>query len=194
MDITQFVRYLIDVHFIDIFVPFLLIFSIIYAVLWVSKKTGILPIEHNIQIIIAAAISIIAITPHVVSPGSRFDIVAIMLEILPNVGLLFLGTLVVLMLMGFIGGKAVGKNLRDYFTIGIIIFIAYLFLVSLNILPTITGVQDSTISALIALFVFWLVVSYITGDDKEETEEELKQKKKQSYLGIIEGNNFQDDE
>ena len=174
MALNDVIQLLVTSRFIDLFVPFVLIFSIMYAALLMSGGIFGGKMNNQIKVLISASISLIAISQHIVSPGSRYDIVEVMLQVLPNIGLLFVGALSVLMLMGFIGGERVGSGLAYYFTIAIIIFVIYLFLVSIDAIPILSGVDSSTVSALLALFVFYLLVSYMTGGEKVKTPEARK--------------------
>jgi len=160
-DIYTFVNYLVNTGVIELFVPFILIFSLVYAAFLMS---GIFKdkVAKNLQVIISVAISFLAISPHFIAPGSRYDIVAVMLEVLPSVGLLFVAVIAILMLIGMTGFKA-GEDLASWFTVGAVIFIIYLFLISADILDPISFLSNDIISAIIALVIFFLVVAYITG-------------------------------
>jgi len=177
-DIYSLVQYLFNTGFIELFVPFILIFALVYSAFVMSGVFKDDKVGKNIKTVIAAAIAFLAISPHFFATGSRYDIVAVMLQVLPDIGLLFVAVIAVLMLISLTGFD-VGESLASWFTIGAVVFIVYLFLVASDILQPLSWLDNDIISALIALVVFFLVVSYITGEKKEKPKEYWKE------LGII---------
>jgi len=178
MDLYNLLNYLQSTGFVEFFLPFILLFSLMYMALSLiefgpSDKKEHLP--NNLRTIIAAAFAILMLTPHVTMPGSRFDIVPMMVFFLSDVALLIVGILSVLLLMG-LAGKDVTEEYGTYFTIAAIVFVIYLFLTYLEMIPPLSSISQDTISAAISLIIFVLIVKFVTGG---EPDKKKKNKKKE---------------
>ncbi|HME87255.1 MAG TPA: hypothetical protein VKE88_02485 [Candidatus Nanoarchaeia archaeon] len=161
--------------FTDVFLPFVLIFTIIYAVL---NKINIFGTDSKrFNGIISLALSIGVIVPHVLGrypPGT--DVVQILNSALPNVSLLIVGIVFLLIVIGMFGGKA---GWGDSFIGGAIT------LISLGLVVFIFGnsagwwqsggilsfLEDPDIQAvLLVVIVFGTIVSIITQEDKKDDD------------------------
>lgn len=167
VDFTSIAQMLGNSGFITLFVPFILIFSIVYAALLMSNLFGDeKKINNNIKIVISLSIALIAISNHIINPSSKFDVVNVLLNALPNVALIFVAVVAILMLVGMIGGQKVYEEYGNYFTIAIIIIVSYLFLLSSGVdVPRLSFMDQGTISALLSLLVFFLIIAYVTAKD-----------------------------
>lgn len=175
IDFNTFFNYLQSNGFIEYFLPFVLLFAIFYIALSV-KVFGGEKLPKNLRTIIAVSFSILITAQHVLNPFSKFDIVPIMFQFLPDIFLLFLAVLFVLMGMGFVGNQKVYHSYATYFTYGAIILTAYLMLSYTDVLPNFGYISDDTISAVISLGVFFLIVKYITGgSSKNYTDKQLQE-------------------
>lgn len=167
--------YLLDqMGFTDVFLPFILIFTIIFAVLQKIELFGE-GRSRKFNSIISLALAIGVIIPHSLGkypPGT--DIVQILNTALPNVSLFIVAIVFLLVVIGMFGGKAEWKNT---WAGGVVTFIAVAVLIFIFGSAAgwweATGVyywlSDPNIQAiLIVLIVFWLIISAIT-KEKEET-------------------------
>jgi len=167
--------YLLDqMGFTDVFLPFILIFTIIFAVLQKIELFGEGK-SRKFNSIISLALAIGVIIPHSLNkypPGT--DVVEILNAALPNVSLFIVSIVFLLVVIGMFGGKASWSN---SWAGGIVTFIAVAVLVF--IFGNAAGwweasglfyyLSDPNIQAmLIVLIVFWLIVSAITKEKDEE--------------------------
>lgn len=86
----------------DVLLPFLLIFTILFAVLQKSKLLG--ADKKNFNIILALIISLLVVIPHITnSYPENADVVQIINQSIPNVAVVIVAILMVLLLMGVFG-------------------------------------------------------------------------------------------
>ena len=166
--------YLLDqMGFTDVFLPFILIFTIIFAVLQKIELFGAGK-SRKFNSIISLALAIGVVIPHSLNkypPGT--DVVQILNTALPNVSLFVVAIVFLLVVVGMFGGKT---NWNNSWAGGIVTFIAVAVLIFIfgNAAGwwESTGVyywlSDPNIQAmLIVLIVFWLIVSAITKEKED---------------------------
>lgn len=86
--------------FVDVIMPFLLIFTIVYAVL---DKVKVFK-EKKYNVIISTAITLLAIMPHVLYPGAD-DIVSILNSTLPQFAMVTIAIVLFMIMSGLLGAK-----------------------------------------------------------------------------------------
>jgi len=88
----------------DVLLPFLLIFTVVFAVLQKSQPLGE---KKEYNVVIALIMGLLVVIPHVMGwyPADS-DVVVIMNKALPNIAVVLVAILMVLMLVGIFGGKA----------------------------------------------------------------------------------------
>ncbi len=88
----------------DVLIPFLLIFTVIFAILQRIKLFG--EDKKNINIVVALIMAILTVVPHITRtyPG-RYDPVAIINALLPSVSVLTIAIILVLLLVGMFAGE-----------------------------------------------------------------------------------------
>ena len=152
----------------DALLPFLLIFTILFAML---QKTKILGAgKKNFNVMVALIISLLVVIPHITGsypPGK--DIVEILNTALPNVSILVVAILMGLLLIGLLGGEAkwVGGSLSGIFAIISFGGIIYIFGGAAGWWNNKLNFWfDSDVLALvIVILVFAIVIWYITQED-----------------------------
>ena len=165
--------YLLDqLGFTDVFLPFILIFTIIFAVLQKVQIFGTDSKKFNSVISLAVAIGVVI--PHSLGkypPGT--DIVDIINSALPNVSLVIVALVFVLVLIGMFGGAPVlgGNWISGLITIIALGIVTYIFGNAAGWWQT-TGalsfLSDPNVQAtIIILAVFWLIISVITKGENE---------------------------
>ena len=83
---------------IDFLLPFILVFTIIFAVM---QKTKILGDKKNFNVIIALVLALIFVVPHITgSYPLGYDPVQVMNESLPSISLVSVAAIMLLLLMG----------------------------------------------------------------------------------------------
>ncbi|MBI3051775.1 hypothetical protein HYY74_04945 [Candidatus Woesearchaeota archaeon] len=161
---------------LDSLIPFILIFTIVFAVL---QKTKILGAEeaHKFNIIISFALSAITVIPHIMGrypPNS--DPITIINSALPSVSVVLVAIIAVLLLVG-VFGKNLDIGLSDL--AGVVAILAFGIVVYIfgsaagwfaGFPPSLGFLNDpDTQSLLVMILVFALVIFFITskpGGDK----------------------------
>lgn len=155
----------------DVLLPFLLIFTIVFAAL---RQTKILGDEKKFHIIIAMVMGFAVVIPHVLGrypPGK--DVVTIINTALPQVSIVLVAILMVLIMLGIFGWELLPEN-----GVGGGIFIFAILAVGIIFgssagwfkLPQwLNFINDPTTRALlIIVLVFGIVIAFITKDDSSE--------------------------
>jgi hypothetical protein len=149
----------------DVLLPFLLLFTIAYAVLQKSKILG--EHSHRFNTIVSLVLSMAAVIPHVMNPGSPTDVVIIINKALPNVSLLMIAAMMTLLLIGVFGSdvNVAGTPLAGIVVLFSIIAVGYTFLASAGWVKDIPYLTDpQTRSMLVAVLVFGIIVWFITSE------------------------------
>ena len=156
---------------VDIFLPFILIFTIIFATL---QKTRILGVgKKNFNIIVAFVMAMTVIVPHVTRsypPGK--DVVDILNQALPQVSVVFVAIIMVLILIGLLGGEArwMGGSMSGWIAI-------IAFFIIIGIFGRAAGWwatrpswlywidNPNTTGLVVVLLVFGVIIWFVTKED-----------------------------
>jgi hypothetical protein len=157
----------------DIVLPFILIFTVVYAVL---KKVPILGESNDkFNVIFALVMALAAIFPHVTGRGP--DVVSVINRALPNVGVVAIAIIMLLFLLGVWGGRwsFAGKPVAIWMIIISIGIVVYIFGAAAGwgwrIPPALQFLNNSDTQALIiTLLVFGIIVAWITGEPGKQKE------------------------
>lgn len=168
--------------FRDFFLPFLLFFAILFAILqqiklFTEKKDGKDVPDRKINAVIAGVMAAMIVVPHVIGTiYTTFDPVEVMYDILPASAFIIITIAIVSILMGLVEAK-VPTPLMLFIGFGAVAIIVYLFLS--NIFPNIgfRPLMDPKLQALIVvLLVFGLIVWFIVRQPKEPEASDLPYK------------------
>ena len=159
------IDYLVNIGVYDIFLPFLLIFSIVFAIL---EKTSILGKDKtNINVIVSVVIGLLLVVQR--------GIVEIINLFLPRVSLIIVVILVVLLLIAMVVGKEF-TGLKGI-TLGIaVIVILIAVIIALTARPTAGPIwltsadRDTLLRIGIPVLIFILVISLVTYKPKRPEE------------------------
>lgn len=158
----------------DVLLPFILIFSIVYAILNVVHIFG--EKSKNTNVIIALVMALLVVVPHVTGgypPGK--DIVEIMNNAIPNVSIVIIAILMFLILIGIFGVRIdlIGTGTVGPI-VGLLAFGAVFFIFGRSAgwfggsapLPNWLGFLNNseTVSVLLVILMFVGIVSFITSD------------------------------
>jgi len=167
---TSWINVLQQYGVLDFLLPFLLVFTIIYAIL---SKTKILGGEEKKQfnIIVALVLALLFVVPHMLGTYPLgYDPVAVLNATLPSISLVAVAAIMLLLLMG-VFGTDFSKAAAPFIAVIAILFVIYIFGASLSIWR---GPYDifywwttDVTELLIVLIVFGLIVYFIT---KEPTK------------------------
>ena len=158
---------------IDFLLPFILVFTIIFAVM---QKTKILGDKKNFNVIIALVLALIFVVPHITgSYPLGYDPVQVMNESLPSISLVSVAAIMLLLLMGIFGADF-SKSAAPLIAIIAMIFVIYIFGAALNLWQ---GPYDvfywwtaDVTELMIIILVFGLIVWFITKEPYQRSEGE----------------------
>lgn len=168
---------------LDVILPFILVFTIVFAVL---QKTKILGEDKdqkprkNFNAVIALVMALAVIIPHELGmyPADG-DVVTIINQSLPNVSLVLVAVIMLLLIIGVFGGEVniAGSSLAGIAVIFAIVATVYIFGSAANIWQVpgwLDFINDpETQSLVIVILVFALIIWFITKEDKEKKPGEV---------------------
>jgi NO-binding membrane sensor protein with MHYT domain len=170
--------YLYEMGILDVIIPFILVFTIVFAVL---QKTKILGADKdgrprkNYNSVIALVMGLSVVIPHVIGlyPPDR-DVVEIINRSLPNVSLVLVAVIALLLIIGVFGGEVniAGSSLAGVAVLFAIVATIYIFGSAANIwevpgwLSFINNPETQML--VVVILVFALIIWFITKDDKEK--------------------------
>jgi len=176
---------------IDVILPFILIFTIVFAVLEKTKILG----EKDYQVrkyaaIIAMVTAFAVVVPHITGAYYYgFDAVEVINKALPQVGLLLVAIVMMLLTIGlWTGKKANGeKGAGVWFTMASVAIVIAIFVASLgwwNVPNWLWFSLNSELIALVvAILVFGVIINFIAkGEEKEKKDKKPVSKSLQEFL------------
>jgi hypothetical protein len=166
---------------IDVILPFILIFTIVFAIMQKVKIFGTDPKTKNFNVVIALVMGLAVVFPHVLGyyPPEQ-DIVNIINTSLPNVSVVLVAILMALLIVGILGKRfeLAGNSLSGWIAIGAFAVVVWIFGASANwwSLPSFLDfvLQNPDLTALVlVILVFAIVIWFIT---KEPATEESRKR------------------
>ncbi len=157
----------------DVLLPFIIIFTIVFAVMQKTKLLG--EGRKNYNVIIALSMALGVVIPHVLGryPSRESDIVLIMNSALPQVSIILVAILMMLIILGVFGAniRLAGTTMGGWFTI---IAIAIIVIIFGNAAGWFNAswfywlTVDSDIRNLVVIIlVFGIIIAFITKEDAE---------------------------
>jgi len=180
--LEQFIVRLDQWGVMDVFVPFILVFTLVFAVLQKSKILGKDEERRKFNVIVALVLALAVIIPHITDTyPAGADIVDMINSALPNVALVIIAVVMLLVMIGVWGNDI---NIKDSPLAGfavIISFIAVIIIfggsagwwggdwpVWLNWL----GNPDAQI-IVVGLLVFGIIIWFVTAEPKERNKDDF---------------------
>ena len=163
----------------DVFIPFVLIFTVMYAIL---LKTKVLGDNKKFATVVALAIGLIFITPHLTGNyPAEADPVLIINNAIPNVSVIAVVIIMFLVLAGILGYSTLGGGIQGLSIIASLIAVLIIFGRAIGwfqYLPTWAWwIDDPDFQVLIVvLIVFALIVNWVTGEDSKTSGYDSAQK------------------
>jgi hypothetical protein len=156
----------------DVLIPFILIFAITFGILSKIELFG-KDKSKKFNVLIALAMALIPVFQHVLYPGSPYDVISVMNKSIPQIGLVTVAIVCLFLILGLMGAK-VGEGQSGWpasvVTLLGIGFVVYVFGSNYGIgwwsLPAWRWLNRETISIIVAVVVFALVIGYVTRDDE----------------------------
>lgn len=189
-------RQLYDIGLLDILLPFVLIFTLIFAILQRTKVLGKDENDRpmkNFNVVIALVMALGAVIPHVLwgSGSTRspylsngfIDVVQVINNALPNISLIVVAILMFLIVVG-IWGKNVdigGTTFGGIVTILSMIAIVVIFVIAAGWMGNIPNwlhfLHDPQTQALVVVvLVFGLIIRFIVGPSDNDKNNEKNKK------------------
>jgi len=181
---------------IDVILPFILIFTIVFAVL---EKTEVLGKDESktkkYAAVIAMVLAFAVVVPHVTgSYYYGFDAVEIINRALPQVGLLLTAIVMMLLTIGLWTGKKPSgqQGIGVWFTLASGLLVIVIFIASIgwwSVPSWLLGLLNSQVIALvIAVLVFGIIMKFITGTEKTfDQKQDLEKKRHRRMIEFLGG-------
>ena len=180
---------------IDVILPFILIFTIVFAVLEKTKILG----DKDYQVrkyaaVIAAVTAFAVVVPHVTGAYYYgFDAVEVINNALPQVGLLLVAIVMMLLTIGlWTGKKADGtKGIGQWFTMASVIIVIAIFVASMGWwrVPQWLWISlnNELIALVVAILVFGAIVNFIAKGEPKEKDSKNKYSLRKDIEGFLDG-------
>lgn len=151
----------------DVLLPFLLIFTIVFAVLQKTRIMG--KDKKQFNVILAFVIALSVVIPHVTgSYPFGVDVIDIINAIIPQIALIIVVLIMMLILVGVFAPASAGVIALVGALLVLFIFLGTTeYMYSLSWFYNIFG--EDVISLLVILLVFGLIVWYITSEPKADS-------------------------
>src|SRR3990167_3322897 len=154
----------------DFLLPFILVFTIIYAV---TAKLALFKDHKQFRVVIALVLALLFVVPHITGNYPLgYDPVQVMNESLPSISLVSIAAIMVLLLMGIFGAdfSAAAAPFIAIISLG---FVIYIFGASLRLWRGPYDVfywwSSDVTELMIVLLIFGLVVWFIVKDPHKES-------------------------
>jgi len=172
-----------DMGVLDVIVPFILVFTIVFAVLQKTKVLGVgddgkTP-RKNFNAVIGLVMALGVIIPHVTGTYPYgADVVTIINNALPNVSAVLIAIVMMLLIIGVFGGEVnfAGTSVAGWavmFAIAATVIIFGSAANWWNLPQWLDFLRDSdTQSLIIVVLVFAIIMYFVVGSDKPKKENE----------------------
>ncbi len=143
----------------DVMLPFLLVFTIVYAILYKANILG--QEKKNLSMVVALVMAATVVVLHVTGGYPQdYDVVDIMNAAIPNVLLFLIAGMSLLLLVGIFGGSPKTQNLSFFLTLSVL----YLYLVIF------VNSRYPDISIWVPLISLLIIIVYVTKKKKDTKE------------------------
>ena len=161
--------------FVDVLLPFLLIFTVIFAVLEKTKILG--EGKRNLNVGLSFIFALLVVVPHVTGnfPAGS-DPVAVINAALPSVSLVVVAIIALLILIGVFAGDKLVFGMSSAGWIGLFSLITIVFIFGsaagwwqTGFLQWLEGLFGSDVVAVVVmLLVFGIIIAFVTGGGEGE--------------------------
>ena len=171
------------VGFMDVLLPFLLIFTVIFSVLDKTKIMG--EGKRNMNVGVAVIFALLVVIPHVTGNfPAGYDPVKIINSALPSVSLVIVAVIALMILIGVFAHDRLMLGLTAPGWVGLFSVVTLVFIFgssagwwNVGVLTWLEDVFGSDIIAvLIMLLVFGIIIAFVTGGGEAESKGGILQK------------------
>jgi len=193
LDFTSALHYMDTYGLTDVFLPFVLLFTVMFAIL---QKIAIFKDEKDdnkpnrkVNAVLSLVISLIVVIPHVTGGyPAGYDVITIINSILPGSMLILIAVVMFIMLAGLaVGGFKPGSAYSSWVALFAVIALAYVVWNALwpDTVPSwLRWAQDPGLqSLLIILLICGLVIWFIAGEKKPAGAKTFSDKVKELFQG-----------
>ncbi len=178
MGLRGFIQTLDSWGLTDILLPFLLVFTLIFAMMQKTMLLG--EKKKNLNVVVSLVFALLVVVPHVTGTYQlmlgAYDPVEIINRAIPSVSIVIIAILMLLLLIGLFGGEArfFGVAFKGWIIIISVILIIWIFgsaagwWVGWQQIINLFG--SESMSIIIILVVFGLIIAFITGGEGEREE------------------------
>jgi hypothetical protein len=154
----------------DVLLPFILVFTIVFAVM---QKTKILGDKKQFNVVIALILGLLFVAPHIAGTYPLgYDPVQVMNETLPSISLVSISAIMLLLLMG-IFGTGFAAAATPVIALAALGFVIYIFGSSLRLWTgpsqIFTWWSSETTELMIVILIFGLIIWFITREPTSTT-------------------------
>lgn len=171
---TNLAQYFQAYGVMDFLLPFILVFTIIYAV---TAKLALFKDHKQFRVVIALVLALLFVVPHITGTYPLgYDPVQVMNESLPSISLVSVAAIMVLLLMGIFGADFTAAA-APWIAVVSLGFVVYIFGASLKLWRGPYDVfywwSSDVTELMIVLLIFGLVVWFIVKEPRKPEERSL---------------------
>ena len=151
----------------DIILPFILIFTIFFAVMQRIKIFGEKSKRYNVAL--SLVIALLVVIPHATGTyPMQYDVVNIINDSIPEVALLVIVVVLLLIMVGLVGGDVPKRTgFTSLLAMVAAVTLLLIFVSSFTPLPILQYIDPSIQALIVILLVFGLIVWYVTKPEVE---------------------------
>ncbi|MBU1198201.1 MAG: hypothetical protein KJ685_00010 [Nanoarchaeota archaeon] len=161
----------------DVLLPFVLVFTIVFATLQKTKILGDGKKQYNVIVSLVMALAVVI--PHVVGRYPfNFDPVEIINRALPQVSIIVVAIVMLLLIIGVFGNEidVAGTPLATWVIVFAVVAVVAIFgsAIGWYTMPQwLIFLQNPELQALIVMIlVFGIIIAFITKEDKKDSDKE----------------------
>lgn len=166
LSFSNFASHLEAYGVMDFLLPFILVFTIVYAV---TTRMPLFRDHRNFRVVLALVLGLLFVVPHITGNYPLgYDPVQVMNESLPSISLVSIAAIMLLLLLG-IFGKGFSQAASPLIALTAVGFVVYIFGASLNLWRGPYDIfywwSSEVTELMIIIMIFGLVVWFITKED-----------------------------
>lgn len=175
--------------FYDFILPFILIFTVVFAIMQKVKIFGEAPEARRFNVIVAMVMGLAVVIPHALGlypPGQ--DVVQIMLESIPNVSIVIIAILMALLIIGMLGKRVEigGNSLAGWIAIAAFALVVFIFgnaagWWDLPFFRYLISTPD-LLALVVTILVFAIIIWFVTSEPKNKSDDSGLGKDFSSFL------------
>src|SRR3989344_2445102 len=168
---STLIQYFQSYGVMDFLLPFILVFTIIYAV---TATVPLFKDQKNFRVIIALVLSLLFVVPHITGLYPLgYDPVQVMNESLPSIALVAVAAVMILLLLG-IFGREFADAAGGWIALIAILFVIYIFGAALGLwfgpYDVFSWWTPEVTELIVILLVFGVLIWWITKEPKKPGE------------------------